>query len=150
MDDIINYCIVLNSLTIIYGHILHTETFDPESPHFRNLKKLRLSHNWGPFDFCPILHLYGNLNVLRVVGMIQLTDMSINNIVGAGGFSHVTEFVVVRCGNMSVYTALLIMLKCPNLTKLGNIDSWSDVTSAHVVTLLNYIKHNNLSVTICR
>jgi hypothetical protein len=150
MEDLSNYCTVLHSLTITYSHIIYTETFNPELPHFRNLKELRLRRNWGPFDFSSILHLYVNLNVLSIVGMEQVTDAFITKIVSAGGLRNVTEFIVDYCGYLSIDSALLVMLKYPNLTKLGNTDSWPGVTDAQMVILLNYIKCNNLALTICR
>jgi hypothetical protein len=105
-DDLINYCIVLNSLRIGYCHITYTETFDRELPHFRNLKELELRHNWGPFDFSSVLHLYANLNVLHAVGMRKITDAFVSEIVTAGGFRNLIELVVDHCGYMSIETAL--------------------------------------------
>jgi hypothetical protein len=150
MDDLVNYCTVLNSLTLGYCHIMYTDTFDPELPHFRNLQKLRLRHTFGPFDFISTLHLYVNLNVLSIMGMAQVSDMFIETIVRAGGFRNVTEFVVAYCGYLSIDAAWLLMHNCPNLTTLGNIDSWPGVTSAQVLTLLNHIECNNLALTLCR
>jgi hypothetical protein len=150
MSDFINYCPVLNSLTISYCNVTHTEAFDPALPHFRNLKKLQLIHNVGLFDFCSVLHLYVNLNIFRAVDMAQITDAAIHGIIHRGGFRHVTEIVVANCGNLNMNTALFLMENCPNLTRLGNIGKWFGVTNAHVATLLNYIKHNNLSVLLCR
>jgi hypothetical protein len=148
VNDLINYCTALNELCISYGHIKFGRTFDRISPHFQNLKELRLRHNWGPFDFSSILHLYINLNILRVVGMEQITDKVIRQIVTADGLKNVTEFVVVGCGHMSLDTAWLLMQNCPNLTKIGNVRSWPGVTDEEVVTLLNFLKNNNLSLVI--
>jgi hypothetical protein len=150
MDDIINYCTGLHSLWINFCHITYTEIFHPELPHFQNLKKLSLRRNWGPFDFCSVLHLYVNLNVLHVVGMGQITDTVIGHIVTAGGFRNVTEFEFIRCGYLSMDTACLLMQNCPNLTKLGDINTWPIVANEEVVTFLNFMRNNNISPTISR
>jgi hypothetical protein len=149
MDDLINYCTALNKLNIRFCHVTFRKTFDHISPHFGNLKELKLKHNWGPFDFCSILHLYINLNVLNVVGMRQITDTVIRQIVTAGGFRNVTEFIVLRCGDMSMDTMWLLMQNCPNLTEIGNISSWSGVIDYEIVTLLNFLRNNNLSLVVC-
>jgi hypothetical protein len=148
MDDLINYCTVLYSLTITSCHITYTGTFDRELPHFQNLKKLRLIPNRGPFHFSSILHLYVNLDKLHVVGMEEITDTVIREIVTAGGFRNVTEFVFEQCGYMSIETALLLMDSCPRLIKLGNIDSWPGVANDHLVAFLNFVRNNNLSLSI--
>jgi hypothetical protein len=149
MDDLINYCSFLDELNIRSCHITCRRTFDPELPHFRNLKELRLRHNWGPFDFSFILHLYVNLNVLSIVGLAQISDTVIRQIVMADGFRNVTEFVAFRCGDMSMDTAWLLMQNCPNLTKIGNISGWSGVTDYEVATILTFLRNNNLSLLLC-
>jgi hypothetical protein len=148
MDDVINYCTGLHSLQFNCFHMTYTEIFDPQLPHFQNLKELTLRRNCGPFDFCPILHLYVNLNVLRIMSMEQITDIVIRQIVIAGGFRNVTEVVLVRCGYLSIHTAWLLMLNCPNLTTIGNIGSWPGVTKKDVVTFLHFVKNNNVILTL--
>jgi hypothetical protein len=106
IDELINYCSVLNSLTISYCHITYTDIFDRELPHFRNLRELELKHNWGQFDLRSLLPLYVNLNVLHAVGMGQITDAFISEIVTAGGLRNLTELVVDHCGYLSIETAL--------------------------------------------
>jgi hypothetical protein len=113
MDKLSNYCTGLRSLWVDSCHITCTEIFDPELPHFRNLEELRLRRNWGAFDFCSILHMYVNVNVLIVVGMEQITDTFIRETVTAGGFRNVNEFVAFRCGYLSMETAWLLMQNFP-------------------------------------
>jgi hypothetical protein len=148
MDDLINYCIVLNSLVISYSHITYRDTYCRELPHFQNLIELILRHNYGPFIFSLVLHLYVNMNILYVVGMEEITDTYIREIVTAGGFRNLTEFIVDHCGYMSMETVWLLMHNCPHLTKLGNIDNWPGVTNNESVTFLNFVKNNNLSLTV--
>jgi hypothetical protein len=105
--------------------------------------------NNGPFDFFFVLHLYVNLKVLNIVGMEEVTDAIIRENVVAGGLRHLTEFVAVRCGNLSMNTVWLLMHNCPNLTKIGNVSSWRGVTENEVVSLLTFLKNNNLSLTVC-
>jgi hypothetical protein len=149
IDDLINYCVVLNSLIISYCHIIYSETHYRELPHFQNLKQLTLRHNWGQFDFSPFLHLYVNLNVLNVVSIGQITDEFVGQIVRAGGFTNLTEFVADHCGNLSMETIFLLIESCPHLTKLGNISSWSAVAFEEFETVLNVLKDNNLSLNVC-
>jgi hypothetical protein len=148
ISDLIEFCDVLSSLNISSCHVIYGGMLDPELPHFQNLKELRLSHNWGPFDFCSVLHLYVNLNVLRVVGMEQVTSTSISRTVTAGGLRHVTEFFVNFCGDMSMDTVWLLLQNCPGLTELGNINGWSHVTEDEMEMFLNFLKNNNLSLVV--
>jgi hypothetical protein len=152
MDDIIIYCSVLNSLSISYCRVICTETFDGESklPHFKNLEELRLCHNGVEFDFTSVLHLYVNLKVLSIVGMQEVTHTFITRVVTAGGFRNVTELVVEGCGRLSMDTAWLLMQNCGNLTKLAKTDSWRGVTRDELEALLDYVRNNNLSLSVCR
>jgi hypothetical protein len=149
INDIINYCTVLNELTISFCHITCKGTFDRKLPHFQNLKKLRLKQNWGPFNFTSVLHLYVNMNVLHVVGMDELTDTVIEQIVTAGGFRNVTECIIDHCGEMGRETACLLMQNCPILTTLGNINCWPGVVNGEFTTLVNFVTKKNLSLTVC-
>jgi hypothetical protein len=148
INDLINYCTVLNSLTMTHCNIVYTEFFDPELPHFRNLKKLALKDNWGPFDFSSILHLYIDLNVLHLVGMKVITGTFMRETVTDGGLRNLTEFVVNLCGDMGIDTAWLLLENCPNLTKIGKINSWSRVNECEVATLLTFLRNNNLSLDV--
>jgi hypothetical protein len=148
VDDVINSCTALNVFNITLCYIRCSGTFDRKLPHFVNLKELRLIHNRGPFLFSSILHLYVNLKALHVVGMGDITDEVIRQIVTAGGFRNVTEFVVEHCGDMGIETAFFIIQNCPNLTKLGNLNSWPRVTNGELVTLVNFVRENNLSITV--
>jgi hypothetical protein len=149
IDDLINYCAALNELILSYCHVTYKETFDRKSPHFQNLKELKLRHNWGPFDFRSVLHLYVNLNILHIVGMGEITDEVIRQIVTSGGWRSVTECVADHCGYLSMITAFLLIKTCPNLTKLGNINSWPGVAYGELETFLNFVRHTNLSLTVC-
>jgi hypothetical protein len=149
INDLINYCTVLNSLTMTHCNIVYRGTLEPQLPHFRNLKKLALKDNWGPFDFSSILHLYINLNVLNLVGMGVITGTFMRQTVTAGGLRNLTEFVVNFCGDMGIDTAWLLLQNCPNLTKIGSIDSWSRVNGYEVATLLTFLRYNNLSLDVC-
>jgi hypothetical protein len=148
INDLINTCTVLNSLTMCYCDIAYTEMLDPELPHFRNLKKLTLEGNWGPFEFSSILHLYINLNVLRLMGMGEITDTFMRQTVTAGGFRNLTECFIEFCGVMSMDTAWLLMQNCPNLTKIGKIHSWSRVTKDEIVPFLNFVRNSNISLSL--
>ncbi|PNF23799.1 hypothetical protein B7P43_G16127 [Cryptotermes secundus] len=148
LDDVINYCTGLRSLSINFSEVTSTEMFHPELPHFQNLEKLEIKVNWGAFSFCSVLHLYVNLKVVHFVGMEQITNTVIRQIVAAGGFRNLTDFVVQYCGYVTMETALFLMQKCPNLTKIGNIGSWSHVTEDQVVTFLNTVRHNNVCLTL--
>jgi hypothetical protein len=150
INDLVNSCTVLKSLSISSCRIVYREMLDPELPHFQNLKELKLRGNWGLFDFSSILRLYVNLNVLHVVDMGQITDTYIREIVSAGGFRNVTEFVLDFCGDLSMETAWLLVQNCPDLTELGNISSWSDVTNDELLIFLNFVKNNNLSLVVSR
>jgi hypothetical protein len=149
INDLINHCTVLNSLNITCCYIIYNEIFDRILPHFQNLKELRLRHNRGPFNFSSILHLYVNLNVLHVVGMEQITDTFIRQIITAGGFRNMAEFVIELSGDMGIETAFFIMQNCPKLTKLGNLNSWPGLSNGDVVTLLEFVRNSNLSLTVC-
>jgi hypothetical protein len=148
MDDLIKYCVVLNSLLISYCHVTFAETRYRELPHFLNLTQLRLMQNWGPCDFSSLLHLYINLNVLHVVGMGNITDAFIAQIITAGGLRNVTEFIAEHCGRLSIETAWLLLHSCPHLTEIGNIKSWSGFVNNELVAFLNFVKCNNLSLTV--
>jgi hypothetical protein len=150
INDLINYCTVLKELTISYCHIIYPEIIDRILPHFQNLTRLILRQNKGEFNFSSILPLYVNLEVLHVVGMARMSDTVIRQIVTAGGFRNVTEFVVDYCGYMSMDTAWLLMENCPNLTKLGKIDSWPGVTEVQEITFLCFVRTNNLPLSVCR
>jgi hypothetical protein len=150
INDLINYCTVLKELILSYSHIIYPEIIDRILPHFQNLKDLTLRQNKGEFDFSSILPLYVNLEVLHVVGMAGMSDTVIREIVTAGGFRNVTEFVVDHCGNLSMDTAWLLMDNCPNLAKLGNIDSWPGVTEFQEMTFLCFVRTNNLPLSVCR
>jgi hypothetical protein len=150
MDDLINYCIVLNSLIISYSQLTYRETRYRKLPHFQNLVELRLSHNWGHYGFSLVLHLYTNLSILFVVGMPEITNTYIRETVRAGGFGNLTEFVVDHCGFLSMETVFLLIDSCPHLTKVGNISSWPAVTENELMIFLNFVKYNNLSLTVCR
>jgi hypothetical protein len=150
IDDLINYCSVLNSLSIRFCRIICTETFDGDSklPHFKNLEELRLFHNGVQFDFSSILHLYVNLKVLRIVGMQEVTQTFITRVVTAGGFRNVAELVLEDCGRLSIDTAWLLMQNCGNLTKLAKMSSWRGVTRGELEALLDYVRNNNLSLSV--
>jgi hypothetical protein len=148
IDDLINYCIVLNSLVISYCHVTFKETCHRKLPHFLNLTRLALRQNWGPCDFRCVLHLYVNLKVLHVVGMRHLTDAFIGKIITAGGFRNVAEFVVEHCGGLSMETAWLLLYSCPHLTRIGNLNSWPGVVKNESMTFLNFVMYNNISLTV--
>jgi hypothetical protein len=148
MNDLINYCTSLHSLRINFCRMIFTGVFDPELPHFQNLKELRLRRNSGPFDFCFVLHLYVNLSVIHVVTMAQMTDVVIRQIVTGGGFKNITEFVLAHCGYLSMNTAWLLMQNCPNLTKIGNISSWDAVTKEDVVTFMRFVRNTNIKLSL--
>jgi hypothetical protein len=80
IDDLINYCVVLNSLVICYCHVTCTETCHGKLSHFINLTRLTLRDKWGPCDFRCVLHLYVNLKVLHVAGMRHFTDVIVAQI----------------------------------------------------------------------
>jgi hypothetical protein len=147
-DDLINYCIVLNSLVMCYCHVTCTETYHGQCPHFINLTRLTLKENWGPCDFRCALHLYVNLKALHVSGMGHLTDAFVAQLLTAGGFRNVTEFFAEHCGDLSMETAWLLLQDCPHLTKIGNINSWPGIVKSESMTFLNFVKHNNLSLTV--
>ncbi|PNF23800.1 hypothetical protein B7P43_G16127 [Cryptotermes secundus] len=148
LDDVINYCTDLRSLSINFSQVTCAEMFHPELPHFQNLEKLKIRGYWGAFSFCSVLHLYVNLTVVHFVGVEQITNTVIRQIVTAGGFRNLTEFFVDHCGYVTMETAWLLMQNCPNLTKIGNIGSWSHVTEDQVVTFLNTVRHNNVCLTL--
>jgi hypothetical protein len=150
VNDLINYCTVLNELRISCCSITFTEIFRHTSPHFRNLKKLRLRNNRGASSFYSALHLYENLKIFHVVGTRQINDELINQIMAAGGFRNLTEFVVDHCGQLSMDTTSSIMNNCPNLIKLGNLDSWPGVPNEEISTFSNFVRNNNLSLTVFR
>jgi hypothetical protein len=150
IDDLINYCTVLKSLVISYCHMTHTQTFYRTLPHFQNLRELKLRHNWGQSGFGPVFHLYANLEVLLIVGMEQITDTYMRDIVEAGGFRNLTEIIIAHCGYLTLETVWLLMESCPHLTRLGNINSWPGVSYNESLAFLNYVKLSNLSVTIYR
>jgi hypothetical protein len=149
MDDLINYCPVLNSLTISKCRIICTEIFHGELPHFKNLGELELCYNDVEFDLTCVLPHYVNLNVLRLVGMEEVTETFVTQIVIAGGFRNVTEFVIDGGGRLSMDTVWLVMQNCHNLTKLGNMNRWRGVPRDEVETLIYYIKISNLSLIVC-
>jgi hypothetical protein len=150
INDVFDSCTVLNSLSISICYIDFRQMPSPELPHFRNLKELRLRHNWGPFDFSSILHLYINLSVLRVVGMEQINDVYMRQIVTAGGFRNLTEIVIDLCGFVSMQTAWLLVQYCPNLIVLGKVSGWSHVTTQQIVIFLDFVKSNNLALVLFR
>jgi Leucine-rich repeat (LRR) protein len=148
IDDLIGHCTVLKTLDIHSCHITNRRKLDHKFPHFRNLKELSLINNFGPFKFSCVLHLYVNLRKFHVVGMGQITDTIIREIVTAGGFRSLIECVVDNCGDMSMDTVWLLMQNCPSLCEIGNIKSWSGVTQYEVQSLLNFLRNNNLSLTV--
>ncbi|PNF23801.1 hypothetical protein B7P43_G16127 [Cryptotermes secundus] len=148
LDDVINYCTGLRSLCINYCHVTCTEMFHPELPHFQNLEKLKIIGNGGEITFCSVLHLYVNLTVLHFVGMKHITDAVISQIVKAGGFRNLTEFVIDHCGYVTVETAWLLMQNCPNLTKIGKFNSWHDINNQELVRFLNFVRRNNVCLTL--
>ncbi|XP_033607402.1 uncharacterized protein LOC111864639 isoform X2 [Cryptotermes secundus] len=150
INDLINSCTVLNSLTMSYCNIDHTGFLDPALPHFRNLRKLALGNNRGPFDFSSILPLYINLNALRLMFMGEITDTFMRQTVTAGGFRNLSECFIEFCGDMSMDTAWLLLQNCPNLTKIGSIGTWSRVYEDQVVTFLNSVMNFNFSLDVLR
>jgi hypothetical protein len=149
IDDIINYCTVLNELNMTSCSIICTAVFDRKLPHFRNLKELRLRDNRGQSYFCNFLHFYINLSVFHAVGMSEINDTFIGQLVRVGGVRNVTEFVLDNCGHLSMETIFLVTNNCPNLAKLGNIGSWPGTSNEEEVNFLNYLRNNNLSLTVC-
>jgi hypothetical protein len=150
VDDLIHYCTVLNCLVFKHCEITNTEILDCNVPHFHNLKKLKLKRNTEAFDFRSILHKYVNLNEFHVVDMSVINETLIKQIVTAGGFTHLTKFVVDKCGHMSLDIAWLLVQNCPNLTELGNVCSWSAVRTDDVDTFLNFVIDNHLPLTVHR
>jgi hypothetical protein len=150
IDDLIKYCAVLNSLLIDYCHVMNTEILNSKLPHFHNLKKITIKKYMGQYDFSSILQKYVNLNVFDIAEMKVVTDTFIKQIVTAGGFRCLTEICVDRCGDMTIDTALLLVQNCPNLTRLGNIRSWPAVNDDDVEIFLNFVRNNNLSLTVHR
>jgi hypothetical protein len=63
IDDLINYCTVLEQLNIHSCNITTRRMLDPKLPHFQNLEELSLMNNSGSFDFTSVLHLYVSLKV---------------------------------------------------------------------------------------
>ncbi|XP_023707800.1 uncharacterized protein LOC111864643 [Cryptotermes secundus] len=149
IDDIIFYCTVLNELHVNSCSTLCTRVSDCKLAHFRNLKKLKLRYNRGLSNFCSFLHFYVNLKVFHVAGMSQMNDAFFAELVGVRGFRTVTEFVVDHCGYLSMRTINLMTNNCPNLAKFGNIGSWPGVTKEEEVTFLNFVRNNNLALTVC-
>jgi hypothetical protein len=150
VDDIIHYCTVLNCLVFKQCEIKNSEIVDCNLPHFHNLKKLRLMRNTEAFDFRYILHMYVNLNEFLVADSSVMDDSLIREIVTAGGFTHLTKFVVHKCGYMSIDTAWLLVQSCPNLTVLGNICSWSGMRTDDVDKFLNFVIDNHLQLSVHR
>jgi hypothetical protein len=146
INDIIDSCTVLNSLEISYCHTIQEDTLEGNLAHFQNLKKIKLKHISGPFDFRPLLHKYANLNEFHVADMSVMNESFIRQIVMAGRFTHLTKFVVDKCGDMSIDIACLLVHNCPNLTELGNIYTWSGVRFDEIETFSNFVRDNNLSL----
>jgi hypothetical protein len=149
MDVIINYCKSLNKLVILYSYVEYdVQGLSPKSPHFGSVKYLRLMHNYGPFDFSTILHLYINLNVLKAKEMEQITDDVISRIIRVGGFRHLTEFAVAHCGDLSMESVVLLLNSCPNLTMIGHLKSWSGIPKEEVSAFKKFVQTHNMSLVV--
>jgi hypothetical protein len=146
INDIIDSCIVLSSLDISYCRTIQGDMLDGNLAHFQNLKKLKLQHVSGPYDFRSILQKYVSLNEVHVADMSVINELFISQILWAGGFTHLTKFVVDKCGYMSIDIAWLLVQNCPNLTELGNIYTWSAVRVDEIETFSNFVRDNNLSL----
>lgn len=150
IDDLILYCTVIKTLTIAYSHIIGPDhnSFDSELPHFKSVEEIRLRQNWGTHDFCYLLHLYANLKVCYTAGVNPVDDKFIRQVLTHGGFRRVTEFVIEYCGELTLPTVWLLMRSCPNLTVLGNVSSWSRVSSNDLVVIREHLRVNNLALII--
>jgi hypothetical protein len=147
INNIINFCTVLNSLDISYCNTIDTIIPDRNLAHFQNLKKLKLKKVSGTFDFNTIFHMYVNLNEFHAAGMETVNETIVGQIVMAGGFRHLTKFVVHNCAYMSMGTPWLLVQNCPNLTEIGNYYTWPNVGTYELEMFLNLIRHNNLLLT---
>ncbi|KDR13193.1 uncharacterized protein LOC110835585 isoform X1 [Zootermopsis nevadensis] len=150
IDNLIYFCPVLKLLIIAYSQMTGSEHnfFDRELPHFKSVREIRLKQNWGAYDFCSLLHLYINLEICYVVGMDRVDDVFVGRLLTFGGFKHVTEFVIDNGGYLSMPTVQLIMKNCLNLTVLGNFRSWSGLTENDLNEFLQFVRSNNLALTI--
>jgi hypothetical protein len=150
IDDIFNFCSVLSSIDFKNCYIEQREIPDRNLPHFQNLKKLKLKSNIQNFELSSLLPTYVNLNEFHVADMSVINETRIRRIVFAGGFKHLTTFVVDGCGDMSIDIARLLIHNCPNLTELGNIYTWPRVRIDEIETFSNFVRDNNLSLTFLR
>jgi hypothetical protein len=146
--DVLVSCAVLESLNFSYCNITHSDTYDRGLAHFQNLKTLKLRGNRGTFDFSPVLHLYVNLNQFCAEDVREINDTFIWAVVAAGGFRHLTTFIVNRCGYMGMHTAWLLVQSCPNLVRIGHVYTWPFVTNNDVEEFLNFLRRNNLSLAL--
>jgi hypothetical protein len=147
INEIINSCSVLSSLYFSCCHVLQKEELDSSLPHFQNLRILKLKNIRGTFEFRSILHMYINLNEFHAADMEEVTETLIRQIVRAGGFRHLSKFIVYDCGHMSMNTAWALLENCPNLTELGKICTWPAAISEEIETFLNFVRNSNLSLT---
>jgi hypothetical protein len=148
IDEIFNSCTVLSSIDFKYCHTRHTEIPDRNLAHFQNLKKLKLQSNTQTFYFGSILHKYVNLNEFHAADMSVINETLIWQIIMTFGFAHLTKFVVDDCGYMSMDMAWLLVQSCPNLTELGKIYTWSAVRTDEIETFSDFVRDNNLSLTV--
>jgi hypothetical protein len=149
LDVIINYCTCLKKLSIMSSNVeCDVQKFNPKSAHFQNVNNLRLVENFGPFDFCTILHLYTNLTVLDAVEEDQICDHVIKRIIIFGGFRHLTEFVIEDCGYLSMESVLFLLNCCPNLTTIGLLNSWPGIPEEVLLAFITFIQTHNLPLAV--
>jgi hypothetical protein len=149
MEVITNYCKSLKKLVILYSYVeCDVQGLNPKSPHFESVKYLKLIQNHGPFDFSTILPLYINLNILKAKDMEQITDDVISRIIRFGSFRHLTEFAVAHCGDLSMESVVLLLNSCPNLSMIGHLTSWSDISKEEMLAFKKFVQTHNMSLVV--
>jgi hypothetical protein len=150
MFEIVCSCSVLK--TLVVKHCSLTMSVDlvlaPKLPHFRSVKKIMLESNQGFNIFPRYVHYYSNLEVFNAELVMEIQDETMGAILNSGGFRNLSELVARECGPLTLQTAALLIRRCANLSYLGKLSTWSGVSVDDLMTLLHYVKVNNLALTI--
>jgi hypothetical protein len=150
ISEIIKCCSVLMTLICRYCGIILPENliFPPELPHFKSVKKITLLNNSDLRTFHKYLHHYVNLEVLVAECFRELDNVTVSAILNAGGFRKLSDIVLVFCGYLTLQTAMLLIEKCDNLRRLGNLNAWYGVSVDGQNSLFDFVKVNNLTLTV--
>jgi hypothetical protein len=150
ISHIINCCCVLKILYFDVCEVVRSGNFifSPELPHFKSVTEITLIRTVGFVHFFTFLHHYVNVEFFHAEYVPGLEHMTVTSILNEGGFRKLRKIFLGSCGPLTLQTAMFLIEKCDNLSVIGKVDSWIGVSDDDRNALFDFVKKNNLALSV--